>query len=626
MQKSSDLKLHIIIVFMLISGFTGMGQAQPAEPRKLSVSASSVAGSDEKSDKLADYFTQRIGMGRNFEAKRAPDCSWNEVPQGCAAENQVNVFQLKFNNRLELLAIMPDPNNSAVAFAARAPALVQPPMPHGFHAPPGDYQLPENAPNDLVANFAYALEHRSESKGSYQLILKPWEQNKQANNAMAAQNVSFSSKDAEMMKIYPLAAAAMYAENFQACSKQQEAVIVLSFKIAEVDCAIHAALYRDNKKIYELERYGVKYEKLYDSLRILFLNLIEWQGTVLDFSNPGRDAFQPLAVAEIDNEPGALESKKTVLLGKDKTGFAAFDPANGNTPWETSFDKGESGLCRNGQLFLYNAPRFTKISAGSGKKEFSLATAGDLDHLDALRELCVYAVYQKLCLFDKETELWSKSLPCSVQAGPLLTDEGIVLGDAKGEFRCFSLKGEELWKLPLPHSVHGEIYTDGGLFFATDDCGKMFVIDHQGKLVWSAEIGDLMTGPPQIVGNLVVVGSKSGKLFLFDKSTGACLKNYQFKSWLLGCRLVGPKILCVTLDKQLCIFDLARFELEKTLRFPFRFNPEILPLKNFPQRQIQGPISMGERITGCLLSDVKGNVYLYSAEPGGETANKGRSK
>lgn len=626
MRKWVQVKRHILVVSALLAGFAGPSPGAPDEPRKLTVSASSVAGNDEKSDQAADYFAQRIGMGRNYQAKRAGNCPWDEVPPGGAAESQVNVLQLKFDNRVELLAVMLDTNRGGVALAARAPALIQAPIPHLFRAPSGDCQFPENAPNDLVANFAFALEHPSAFKGSYQLILKTGEPNDKGGDKGESWEKSFTPKNAGIARVYPLAAAALYAENFQACTRTQESVIVLSFKMDEMECAVRAELYRGDRKIQELERAGIKYEKLYDSLRLLFLNLIEWQDAVADFYNPGRDGFQPSGIIEMDNEePGALENEKIVLVGKGKDGLSAFEPSTGNKPWERLFEKGETAVCRNGQLFLYNAPKLARVSAASGKPEFSIATE-NVEQTDALRDLCVYGSYRQLRLFDKATELWSRELPGSIQAGPLLAEDGIALGDAKGEFRWFDLKGEELWTVSLPRSVYGEIYANGGLFFADDDSGGMSVIDRQGRLVWRAEIGDVMTGAPQVVGTAIVVGSKSGKLFLFDKSSGACLKTHAFSSWLLGFRVVDQKILCVTLDKRLQVFDLARFELEKTLRFPFAFNPEIMPVKEFPQKRIHDPIDLARKISGCLLSDVKGNVFLYSTAPIpgiGESPRKG---
>ena len=185
MWPELDSRLQAIASLLLLSGFTGAGESGQAEPRHLTVSAGRVTGSDEDADQDANYFAERIGMGRNFRGRRVRNCSWNETPKGCVPESHVNVLRLRFRDRLELLAMMFDANG-AVALAARAPALFQRAPFFTYRLSPGDYQWPGNAPNDLVANFVHAMERRSRSRGAYRLIAKPWKQEEQAGNVDAA--------------------------------------------------------------------------------------------------------------------------------------------------------------------------------------------------------------------------------------------------------------------------------------------------------------------------------------------------------------------------------------------------------------------------------------------------------
>jgi len=626
MNQVLDSRLHVLAALLLVSGLTGVGEAEPAAPRQLTVSAGRVSGSDENAGKDADTFAERIGMGRDFRGKRARSCSWNDIPKGCMPENHVNLVRLKFRNRLELLAIMLDADG-AVALAARAPALFQSTPFFTYRLSSGDYQWPENAPIDLVANFAYAMGRRSESRGDYQLIVKPWKQEEQAEDPDEAMEEgalgtleAFSSKGSAVASLPPLAAAAMYAEGFRACTRKQEAVIVLSFRMDEMECAVHAELHRGDRKVHELQRHGIQYERLYDSLRALFLNLVEWQGAVTDFFRPGSDGFQPVVVIKTDD----TEDRKALLLaGKDEDGFVGFEPATGKKPWEKPFDDRESGVRLNGQLFLHRGTRLTKLSAADGKPEFSLTTRS-IGRIDVREDFCVEGIRRQLRLLDKGKEVWSHQLPWSVEAGPLLAEGGIVVGDARGELRCFSLEGDEVWKVTLPRA--GDPYSNGGLFFVCDDRGVMYVIDQQGRLAWQAELGDVVTGAPQVVGDAVVVGSKSRQVFVFDKSTGRRLANRQFSTWLLGCRVVGRKVLCITLDRRLQVLDLARLEQEAALRFPFKLHPQVLPVSDFPQRRPPWLLDLftngeresdaSEKTTGCLLSDIKGNVFLFSVTPG----------
>jgi hypothetical protein len=613
-----DPKLHVIVALLLFFGARA-GEAELAQLQHLTVSAGRIEGSEENANQDAGIFAERIGMGRTFKGKRARSCSWNEIPEGCAPENHVNVLRLKFGNRLELLAIMFDADG-AVAMAARAPALFQSSPFFTYRLSPGDYQWPENAPVDLVANFAYAMERRSEPRGAYQLIVKSWKQ-EQADDEDAeieedplGTSDIFSAGKRSVKRLHPLAAAAMYADGFRACASKQDATIVLSFRMDEMECAVQAELYRGDRKVHELQRHGIQYERLYDSLRALFLNLIEWRGAVTDFFRPGGDGFQPVVVLKTSE----TEARQALLLaGKDKDGLTAYEPATGKESWTKPFVIKESGVCLNGQLFLSRGTRLTKLSAADGKPEYTL-TVRNLAQIEVIGELCAEGIGRQLRLLDKGQEVWSRSLPWSIEAGPLLADETIVVGGASGELRCLSLKGDELWKVALPR--RGDLHGDSGLFFACDDRGVMSVIDQQGKLTWQTKLGDVLTGAPQVVGATVVVGSKSGKVFVFDKGTGRPLANRQFTTWLLGCQVIGGKVLCITLDKRLHVLDLVRLAPETTLRFPFKLRPQVLPVSSFPRRRAPWLLDLfsdgeresdvGETTTGCLLSDIKGNVFL----------------
>ena len=363
------------------------------------------------------------------------------------------------------------------------------------------------------------------------------------------------------------------------------------------------------------KRYGITYEGLYDGLRILFLDLLEWRGSVTDWFRPGI-GFEPLQAIQEDDPNGLLDDRKTILIGKEQDGFSAVDVATGERVWSVPFDeRGGSGVSRDGQMFLRSRSRMTRLSP-AGEREFNFETENP-DPITLYDDLCADARDHELRLLRAGEEAWSKVLPWTILAGPRVTAGGVVLGDARGEVRHFTLEGEEAWRLALPQPVHGEIYADGRLLFAVDEDGVLYAIDPDGTLAWQAEIGDVVTGPPQAVGDAVVVGSKSGRVFLFDESNGTCRREREFTTWLLGCRVVGDSVLCVTLDKRLHVLNVESFEQEDVLRFPFDLNPGVLPVRDFHRRRALGALDGQAKATGCLLSDVKGHVYVYPSSPAG---------
>lgn len=608
-------RLFPLIALLMAGLFLSRAAAEPGEARALIVSEGLVGGNDRSSRDAADDFAERVELGREFSAERGLACLWHAAPEGVPAENHVSVVELRFGNRLELLAFMFG-KDGAVTLAARAPALYQERPWFPSRASPGDSQWPENAPADLVARFALAVERPPEDRGEYQLVVQDWEQEPVALSGDLLHGGAPSPMQAGAPRIAPLAAAAMYAGGFRACMGAREDTIVLNIRMGELDCAVHAVLRRGDRVVYELERHGIPYEGLHDALRIVFLNLLEWRGTVADWFRAG-DGFTPLRVMELDDAGGLLEDRKTVLIGSDRGGLSAVAVAAGERLWSVPFDDGVSDASRDGSLLLRKGSRLTLLSA-AGEARFSFST-GDPEQASVYGELCADALYRELRVLERGDEKWSKVLPRSVLAGPRLTAEGVLVGDAAGELRYFAIDGSERWTLALPRPVRGELYAAGGLFFGVDEAGVLYAVDPRGTLVWQAAVGDVLTGAPEAAGDTLFVGSKSGRVFAFDRGSGKCLQKREFGTWLLGCRLCGSSLLCVTLDKKLHLLDAATFEPERALRFPFALGSRMLPVRDFQRRQASGSAGGLETVSGCLLSDVKGHVFLVSvaAEPEG---------
>jgi len=595
---------------------TGGGQAQagPRIPRHLTVSAASVSGGG-RNDALADFFAKRLGMGREFRAKRARDCAWHEVPDGCDPGTHVNLLQLKFGQRLELLAMMPDREGGTVALAARAPALLGQKNKYGqaYEAPAGDYQLPENAPADLVANFAAAFEVPPRMKGTYQLVLNRWGKGSEEDAGTDARpGEAWPGDDPEVSRMYPLAAAALYAEYYQASTRPQEKAIVLSVSLEVLTHDIRAALYHGDKKVHELTRSGIRYEQLYDGLRILFLNLIEWQGAVVEFSNPGLVGLRPLFVESVKGKVDRLQDD-SVLISALGTRFVALNTTSGELAWQTPERKEAPTLFHeHGQLFMCDATGLAKISPSDGTTEFTVEVAGvdSARRFDARQELTAVGVFHTLALYRLNKELWKVALPWTIEAGPAIHGESVLVGDAKGHLRELSLQGEERWRLQLPKPIRGEIRAADDLFFGCDEHGTLFAISDRGELAWQAEIGEVLLGVPQIVDDAVLVASKSRQLLLLEKATGRRRKAHAFKSWLLGSHVIGDKVFCIDLKNRLSVFDVRTLRLERELRFPFALNHDILEVKDFSLAPQQLDLGLGLTAAGVLLSDVKGYLYL----------------
>lgn len=600
------------------------GRLVAAQKVKLTMSASQVARSGSRAGKLADFFVERLGMGRSFEVRRVRDRYWLDLPKGASPASHVNLLQLRYGNRLELLAAMVDPEKGTVDFVARAPALCEQRVPdQTYWRSPGDFQYTVNAPNDLVVNFANAWAARSRPKGTYQLILAPWVQDSADDELGELLTGNVPADGARVRgEIYPLAAAAMYAEDYRASTKPQELRIVLEVNPGVVDCDLRATLFEGEEKVREVARHDCAYEQLYDSLRLLFLDLLEWDGAIVSLRNLGAK-FEPLLT---DCPPESATNQAAgpgiLLAGQDDEGFLAFDPISGKMAWQWLFDKWSHGVCRNGLLVFYFSsgqqayPSFARISSANGTRAWreKLVELDDRHRFDSAGDLAVYSNRHHLYLLDQGREVWRRELSRRAIAGPLLDKGTLVYGNLAGELVCVDQEGNERWRTKLPERVVGEIYSAGGFYFADDEHGTMYVLARRGKLLWQAKLGDVMVNAPEVVGSTVLVGSKARKLFLFGKGNGECLRTHELKTWLLACRVVGGKVVCLLLGHRLQVVDLPGLELEKELRFCFRWRPRIIPVEEFPLGRSRDELPTMEKLSGCLLADIKGNLFLYAAD------------
>ena len=622
--KLSRSKCHWVVFSAGLLGMLVFGRLV-AEEVKLTVSASHVARSGSQAGKLADFFVERLGIGRDFEARRVRNRYWLDRPEGASPASHVNLLQLRYGNRLELLATMVDPEKGTVDFAARAQALCEQRVPdQTYWRSPGDFQYTRNAPNDLVVNFANTWAARSRPKGTYQLILAPWDQDSADGEPGELLTGNAVVDEAQVRgEIYPLAAAAMYANNYLASSKPQESRIVLEVNLEVVACDLRATLFEGEEKVRQVTRYDCAYEQLYGSLRLLFLDLLEWDGAIVSLRNLGAK-FEPLltdcaprSATNQEADPGLL------LAGQDDEGYLAFDPISGKMVWQWLFDKWSRGVCRNGLLVFYFSssqqvyPSFARISSANGTRTWreKLVEFEDLHRFDSAGDLAVYSNRHHLYLLDQGREVWRRELSRRAIAGPLLDKGTVVYGNLGGELVCVDQEGNEPWRTKLPERAVGEIYSAGGFYFADDEHGTMYVLDQRGKLLWQARLGDVMVNAPEVVGNMVLVGAKSRKLFLFSKRNGECLRTHGLKSWLLACRVVGGKVVCLLLGHRLRVLDLPAMELERELRFCFRWRPRIIPVEEFPLGRSRDELPTMEKLSGCLLADIKGNLFLFSVAP-----------
>ena len=86
---------------------------------------------------------------------------------------------------------------------------------------------------------------------------------------------------------------------------------------------------------------------------------------------------------------------------------------------------------------------------------------------------------------------------------------------------------------------------------------------------------------------------------------------------------MGSALLCSLSGDRILLKPLRTAR--RSLRFPFKLHPQVLAVRDFPQRRPPWLLGLfpdgakggdlSEKTTGCLLSDIKGNVFLFSMAP-----------
>jgi hypothetical protein len=611
-----------------VAGTAGVGRAADAAAagtaksippeRQFTVSAAFAGAAAERNEALARFFVERLPLGRTFAAQPAPPCSWQEVPKNLTASTHVNVLQMNFGHRRELLALMLDAPGGCVAVAARATALdgQDGKYYYTFTAPPGDYQLPENVPPDLVNNFAVAFDARSATQGVCRLIVRAWDGEAREAPALAdALQAQPAADNLAAAQLHPLMAAALYAEGWRASSDPQPQTLFLGVKQEALFFDLRATWYLGNRGSCTVTHRRIRGEQLFDSLRILFQHASAWQAGVKECINLGLAGAHPCWVGHRDaiGDDG-MEYRECLVVAKQGNGFTAVNAATGDEIWSSRGEETKSATPagKGGLLFEYDSRGLRRLSPTNGTADVTIPVAGlaSARQFDARDDLTILSVGAELMLFERDRERWRVTLPSPVLAGPVLAGARVLAGDSQGGLICLAVAGQEQWRARLPKPVTGAIAAVDGLILASSDEGTLFAVGgDDGRLRWQAELGDVMLGVPVSAGEAILAASKARKLFLFDKTDGRLRRSHTFDTWLLGVHVADGRVFCVDLRRRLSVFDAATLTLQHEWRFPFAFDPEPLDVTGFStDRQSLDLTDAAAR--GILWTDIKGNHYL----------------
>ncbi|HLY12132.1 MAG TPA: PQQ-binding-like beta-propeller repeat protein [Planctomycetota bacterium] len=130
--------------------------------------------------------------------------------------------------------------------------------------------------------------------------------------------------------------------------------------------------------------------------------------------------------------------------------------------------------------------------------------------------------------------IWKTPVPYPAFGAPTVAGGKVLIGVGKGDFvhsapdpigliYCLSLQdGAELWKAQLPDTVLGSVTVMEGKAYACSRDGNVYVVDvEKGTLLPKLSTGSAIVSSPAVTSDSVYAGNDGGRLFCFDRKTGA---------------------------------------------------------------------------------------------------------
>ncbi|HZF00171.1 MAG TPA: PQQ-binding-like beta-propeller repeat protein [Planctomycetota bacterium] len=130
--------------------------------------------------------------------------------------------------------------------------------------------------------------------------------------------------------------------------------------------------------------------------------------------------------------------------------------------------------------------------------------------------------------------VWKTAVPYPAFGAPTVAGDRVLIGVGKGDFvhsapdpvgliLCLSLKdGAKLWETKLPDTVLGSVTVLEGRAYACSRDGNVYAIDlEKGGIVQKYATGSPIVSSPVVTGDSVYAGNDGGRLFGFDRKSGA---------------------------------------------------------------------------------------------------------
>ena len=485
--------------------------------------------------------------------------AWNELPAGAERSQWVSFVTVGFNEQASAYAFMFAGKNGAMSLAAHLPFR---------QVPISAYAIGWVWPmEDMLGTFRvdYARQAQAaESTPRIPLALQviPWaSEDSQPVVSTSGSNKKSSLDEARTLDpalvfepVSIIVQGAAFEAGWAPTPGQSPWSATCEVRVEDSSCSFRLTL-KGPERTEVFVKENVSWEQYHEHLVRVFRFARASQG-VSDFTRLVRGKLEVLAVQD---------DKLAALVNQE---LAVFDLQSGKKLWTTEPTVKAPGYRPTKQYTIRTvSPTDVRlIRYGRSLQELDWATGAPLltAPVSADREARFAAgpasewvglAAGSLALARKDKLVWEQKQPAPFTAGPLVWGELVLAGDQSGLFQARNkADGEIRWQQQLSSLLYGPLVATGKqIYVFSSEAEALLALDvGSGTELWRRPVGDVLMQTPIVVGQQLLLATKSNRLLLIEQSSGKIAQELTWPTWLVSVAVESGKS-----ASQLAVTDLA---------------------------------------------------------------------
>jgi len=537
-----------------------------------------------------------------------------------------------FRTRRDWVAFVFDGPDGSVSLAVRRPATSVPPK--GLRPDeimPGEGQVSVNAVRELAADLgrAFPLRREGRQRTKVRIIVSPGkaargaagdDEGEGADEPPGAGDVSDDIAKKDIEGVTALATAAAWAAGWQPAFGPAEHALTVRLARGIQSYSVDVSLTGGGTDARFRKR-AVPADALYPNLAAVCLKL-RLGDSLADFARVTGGEARVLAA-----------SAEEVVVAADGS-LKSWNPVTGESQWQIPRpERGEfryvTRRAANGESAVYRLGggiqrvgergSLTAVSSADSDSSWGFAVAPD--------GCAAVAVGPDLVVLRDGAEAGRSHHAVELTCGPAFAKDRILAGTAAGEIVCVSAADlHAVWRRDIGQKLTGPLTVTGDLALAATAGGTLVAVrTDDGSVAWKADIGDVLLVPPERLGDRLLVAAKSNRLVALRPDTGEQVAAWQAKTWLLDAVVVpagaGGCVACADLAGDIVFLDGEGLRPTRTVELGADLTPGMALAEKFPTNWGGKGGLIYEEAPAVLVPDRQGFLYIVPVprrQAGGE--------